>query len=381
MRTEMKPPPDPAAARGLLGPGWRQYEARRLPDRVPARVAMRQDPAVLAFRNYLTLISSSEDGAAVAQAAFPQIAAAVELNSNPALIEKLKCIVLAEIPPAEMAERLLLTIAVVETWELLFFDVRPSLKARDWVWMHVIEPPFQAGDVTAAARLHLAFSGGPVVGRCLWDADCRLPLDDAERFLGMKVRMDLKLREAYEVPVLDSKHALEIMSLANDVRRIELDEKKLAQKALETGRQYELDVRRLDLFERRMKQAAAERRNRPPRRQTKQKATSNVSPLQRQAVADMAQLKKGLARLALEQRIANSPLSKLTWAESTARHAMPVSPAVPRAEDAVLAPANPQKTGFTAGKSAHGGFFGEAAALEAAGAIGARSAEMSLVEV
>ena len=288
---------------------------------------------------------------------------------------------LANLPRAEIAERLVLTVAVVETWELLFFDVRPALNAGDWVWVHVIEPLFQAGDVTAAARLQLAFSGGPVVGRCLWDADCRLPLDDAERFLGMKVRMDLKLREAYEVPVLDSKHALEIMSLANDMRRIDLDEKKLAQKALEASRQYELDVRRLKLSEKRMKQAAADRRNRPQRRQTKQKATSQVSPLQRQAVADMAQLKKGLARLALENRIANSPLSRLTWAESTARHAMSASPAVPRAEDAVLAPANFGKIEFTAGESARGDFFGEVADLETTGATDPRTAELSLVEV
>ena len=83
MRTETPPP----GLIALLGPGWREHTARKLPEHVSARIAQGQDPTVLKFRNYLTLIFSSEDGAAVAQAAFPQIAAAAELNSNPTLIE------------------------------------------------------------------------------------------------------------------------------------------------------------------------------------------------------------------------------------------------------------------------------------------------------
>jgi len=64
---------------------------------------------------------------------------------------------------ADMAAQLGLDEATVVAAERLFFDVRPALAARGWVACAVIRPEEKAGRTDLAARLRMAYFGGPLV--------------------------------------------------------------------------------------------------------------------------------------------------------------------------------------------------------------------------
>ena len=60
--------------------------------------------------------------------------------------------------------------------EKLFFDVRPALNASDWIMIHVISPEIEVGSPDFAAKLKVAYFGGPNVARAVLEAGTQLPV-------------------------------------------------------------------------------------------------------------------------------------------------------------------------------------------------------------
>lgn len=87
---------------------------------------------------------------------------------------------------------------VLETTELLFFDVRDKRAATSWMTCHVFMPAVKGGDMELAAKMKVAFFGGPVMANAVLDAQDNLPFDEAQRLVDKEVLLHGKLQAALE---------------------------------------------------------------------------------------------------------------------------------------------------------------------------------------
>jgi hypothetical protein len=217
--------------RSMVGPAWRSKQAERLARKDGPLPRAESDDLTRRTAEYLRVCRSGPDGESRAAEKYPDVAAAIRLWNNVAMAEQLRILVLANISIKEIAARLQIDEHIIMIAEQLFFDVRWALHASGWVVCQVIIPEIQAGAFDMAAKLRVAFFGGPVMARAILDARVRLPDNDADRLFDREVLLQLKLQEALEAPLGDGERTEFLkLVLQYDInrRRLELDRKKFA---------------------------------------------------------------------------------------------------------------------------------------------------------
>ena len=291
--------------RGHFGPAWRYELALRLPPRVPPRVAQSYDEHVRDLRMYLTL--KAEGDLARADQRFPAIAAADELNQNSDLTATIKLMVVGNLPVDEIAERTGVPAAVLEVWEGLFFDVRDLREATSWLSVHVIRKERRGGDPVLAGRLQCAACLGPVGVRAVLAAEEGLPIDEADRLFQQKLRLQVKMNEAVDMPLTSEKELVKFLNSSTwmqvELKKIELGTRKLEQKCAQARDRHELSKLRLELERERLAARTAEREGRVGHHRRRDVARAVVDPLRAPISAANP----------LAARAATSLLSQLKW--------------------------------------------------------------------
>src|SRR5690242_10924767 len=97
--------------RGVLGPSWRHHLATN--SKLQTQHA--GDPILRECHRYLSLQQEGTRGCALACQQYPNVAAAFELNAS-AKSPKIKIMVTADMPAAEIAQRLSVDVVTLEYW-------------------------------------------------------------------------------------------------------------------------------------------------------------------------------------------------------------------------------------------------------------------------
>ena len=160
---------------------------------------------------------------------YPATAAACNLFRNEQAFQTLKLSVLGNIPRVETAARLGTDQEVIEIAEALFFDIRDMREATSWMNSHVFMPEVKAGNINLAVKMKLAFYGGAVITRALFEGEENLPLDEAHRIVDQETLLYAKLQAALQME-LDAASAGEYVKnyLEYDLarRQLQLDREK-----------------------------------------------------------------------------------------------------------------------------------------------------------
>jgi hypothetical protein len=113
---------------------------------------------------------------------------------------------------------------IVRTTQDLFFDVREHLDEGLWIATAVIGAEADAGRDDSAARMRVAYYGGPYAARTLLDAKAGLPVTRAEQLASAATLLGAKLIEAANKP-LNEQQSVEVMRL---MAEMQVKEKELA---------------------------------------------------------------------------------------------------------------------------------------------------------
>ncbi len=251
--TSTAKPIDPRGChRTMLGPSWRRKLALSLcakstrssersgPTGSPRR---HDDAAVREYRDYLEY--AARQGIAAARVKFPLVAQAKDLEQDAARREAAMIMVLADIAPEEMGDRLAIPRAAIELWEALNLDVRDLRHAVAWISARVISPEQKAGRTQLAARLKLALMAGPEAARALVSCELCGPIDEAERLFQRDLKLHAKLDEATDLPLRSERETLAVLQLPIQIMRLDLAKAKLAEKCTKVRERHELKVLRL----------------------------------------------------------------------------------------------------------------------------------------
>jgi hypothetical protein len=226
--------------RSLEGTNWRWKQAECLARACGPHTFGNSDELSSRTAKYLDLCRGGDDGPSPASERFPEVATAIRLWNDPPTSEQLRILVIANCERDEIAARLQIDEQVVATIEGLFFDVRWALGGSDWIVCHVIIPEMRAGAFDLAAKLKLAFFGGPVMARAILDARVRAPFEEAGRLFDREVLLQLKLQEALEAPLGEGER-LGFLRLYFQYdlsrRRLDLEKQKFAHQCEQAERQ------------------------------------------------------------------------------------------------------------------------------------------------
>ncbi|NLX96911.1 MAG: hypothetical protein GXY83_12110 [Rhodopirellula sp.] len=104
------------------------------------------------------------------------------------------------------------------------FDVRQSLEAAGWIYTHVILP--EGDDSPLASRTKAALAGGPDVARAIVDLESHGAVTAGQKLFDRKLKLDLKLAEAVELPLATNREKMFFIKLNMDLmareQRLEL---------------------------------------------------------------------------------------------------------------------------------------------------------------
>lgn len=230
--------------RSFMGPACRFKEADRLAREGGPYAGRGVDGLTRQTAEYLDIHRNGDEGPSRSIRKYPEISAAFCAWNNGATADQLRILAIANCPQEEIAARLQINEQIVATIEKLFFDVRWALDGSDWVVCHVIIPEIRARAFDLAAKLKLAFFGGPIMARAILDARVRLPFEESKRLFDREILLHLKMQEALEAP-LEEGERIEFLKLylQYDInrRRLELDKKKFAHQCEQAGRREELE--------------------------------------------------------------------------------------------------------------------------------------------
>lgn len=315
--------------RSLFGPAWRYELAQTSRPRYAFPVAGGGDPWLTNLLSYLTL--NARGAISAAQEKFPAIADAITLQSNADLTAKLKLMVLADMNLEVMHQLLDVPVATLQAWEAIFFDIRDLREATGWLAACVVERERKTGNTALAARMKLAISGGAVAVCAMLQNDVEIPLDEADRLFQRKLKLDLKLTEVLDLPIDSEQARLRFVEIYTEMhaetKRLELAGRKLDERCLHAREKYELAKLQAELaLEREQRRTAQWRHAAEERQQRQAKRDRRQSQVQ-----DLCKHQEHAERMALDARIAASPLAQLTWGPVAA-----TSPCIPAAESSPL---------------------------------------------
>jgi len=210
----------------LGGPAFRWKRAQEcaaLPQ--PKRLTHLDEPTRQAAA-YLRMCD--RHGPERANSKYPLVAAACAVCQNDKMFEAFRVSLLGGLPSAELALRLDLSLEIIEVAEALFFDLGDQPQAA-WISHHVVIPEVSTGSAEVAAKLKVAYHGGPLMARALLDAQDNLPLNDAQTLVDQELLLYAKLQAALEFE-LDAHSASEYIKHHLDYdlarRNIELEREK-----------------------------------------------------------------------------------------------------------------------------------------------------------
>ncbi|MCY2994864.1 MAG: hypothetical protein NTY19_44435 [Planctomycetota bacterium] len=304
---------DNRAERGVRGPRHRLCLAGELPYSPRDPRLRRYDEKVRAAHHFSTLVAEGSDGAKRARALYPLVAAAFALNEDAATVARLKICVLADLDEEETVCRTGVDIAVLRTWEALFFDARKCREAIGWVASHIIHPEVAAGNLDLAAKLKLVAALGQLGAVAILDADSRVSVSAGEQLFQKKLALHLKYDRAMTMTEGPKDHFRFIRlysQLKMQEHRLKVQETKVAEKCNAALRKHELAQFRLEIERERQQVQAA----REARKIEELSLVENGARFMREHIAaqedalDLAELKEA------EARAASSPLARLRWA-------------------------------------------------------------------
>lgn len=305
--------------RGTMGAAWRSELARLLPPHVGPSRGQPCDPMVVGLQNYHTLQQQGAQGLAQARVKFPLIAAAEALNSEDGKTDQIKLMVLADMPRDEIGQRMGVEAAAIEMWEQLYFDVRDLRHAAGWLAVHVIEKARKQCRPDLASRMKLAICAGPVAVRALLDAESGMPFDEADRLFQRHVKLHVKFDYAVNMPLESEKAKLAFLKLYSHLqiqeKRITLAREKLTQRCAQLRHRCSTDKSRMAFA---AKQEEAQLEENQERRENALQRKKERQRKQAEAM-ELAAHRAHAERLAMQARIAASPLSQLTWNKPPAR--------------------------------------------------------------
>lgn len=214
-----------------LGPAWRWRSARSYVDSGQVRMSVEFDVATRNAGDFLRRKSHSEADSVKADKKYPLLAAAEAAWRRPDLRAPIQMLVLAGLAASEICECLKLEAEVLEVIESLHFDVRPLLSSPQWIVAHVIVPEAEAGRDDLAARLRVAYFGGPSAAKTLVEAKFRLPTEPARQLADASMLLYAKFVQAIEMP-LTPEQSVEFLRLTTEnyreEQRLRLERDKLA---------------------------------------------------------------------------------------------------------------------------------------------------------
>lgn len=241
----------PKAHRGTLGPAWRKKLADQASqDGHHRHPAARADRCLRDLCKFQELIGEDGVGLPHAQARFPLIVQALEVQDRPATVDALKIMIVGDLTHQEIAERLGLDRAVIETWEAIHFDVRDLRDATTWLAIHVIEPARAEGNFQLASHLRLALGGGPAAVRAIFSCQATLPLEEADRLYQRQIKLALKFEQALEIPLTTEENNLKFLKMylhhQHETERLNIASRKLEQRCDAQRDRHELAKLRLE---------------------------------------------------------------------------------------------------------------------------------------
>jgi hypothetical protein len=315
--------------RSVRGPAWRSQAAQELSPPLARSMIRIWDRLTIKLVRFYALNATGPAGSARAAKKYPQIAAALMLDGDSDKTKISKLMILADLPPEEIAQKLGVEAAVVDVWEQLFFDVRDLRAATSWLSAYVLEAECKAGNSALAARMKLALGVGRDGVNAILALDEGAPVDEAERLFQRRLALDLKFDEAISMAMDSDQNRMKFAKLYVDLRlsekRLVLAEKKLAARCAAARDRFELSKMRMEAAQEQAVVKDAARR--PPaerRRRTRAEREAKRAPLEEVQQA---------ARLAEEQatatRIAESPLTQLAWGPAKRPPELPPAPLPP----------------------------------------------------
>ena len=160
----------------------------------------------------------------LADSKYPTIAAACRLTENKASFRTLRLSILGSLPRSEVAARLGVDQHITDAAEALFFDISGLSQASGWMNCHVFIPESRFGSKELAAKIKLAYYGGPVVTRALLDGQDKLPMEEAQQIIDQELQLHAKLQAALEFD-LDANAAQQFLEvfLNYDLERKKLE--------------------------------------------------------------------------------------------------------------------------------------------------------------
>jgi hypothetical protein len=219
------------------GPSYRWNLALQRVDSQRRSWAQHLDEPTQQATAYLRMVD--QVGRERANREYPMIAAACTLFQNDQAFQTFKLSLLGNLSRVEIAVRLDVEQEVIEIAEALVFDIKDMRRTAGWMSCHVFIPEVKAGDIDLAAKMRLAYHGGPVMARALLDADENLPLDEAQQIVDQEMLLHSKLQAALEIE-LDANSALEYVKNFMDYdlarRKVQLEREKF-QHACELARE------------------------------------------------------------------------------------------------------------------------------------------------
>jgi len=226
-----------------LGADWRWRSAIDFVASGKARMPVEFDAATREAGDFLRRKSQGEQHAADARRKYPFIAMAEAAWSQSELRAALQTLVLGNVPPADICTLLQLEQSVLEVIENLHFDVRPLLTATQWIVTRVISSEADAGRDDVAARLRMAYFGGPYAAKALIEAKLRLPTEPAQRLFDASTLLHAKFVQAIEMP-LTPETSIEFIRLnakiLRDEQHLQLEREKLTFRMQRWVQRYEL---------------------------------------------------------------------------------------------------------------------------------------------
>lgn len=298
--------------RNWLGADWRMQSAEAIASRAKRRRGRQEEPLVLELAEYSALKKQGPRGAAVIESRFARFWQAEQLHGDAAKTRNLMLMTLADIPHPEMARRSGLDVGLLQTWEALFFDARGQRESISWLSRQIIGKTLARGDSELAGQMRLAIALGRVGVELILDVGQNVPLDDADRLLQRRLKVQLAFERLADMPLVSD---AQVLSLANLRTRLMLSEKRI-----ELARE-NLEARCANQIRRHQREM--ERLKHLGLRQTA--ATKESESVFSDAAAPSP---SGTSHLSMLSTAAPSPLAMLRWSSgpSTTSREPPIDP-------------------------------------------------------
>ena len=217
--------------RCLRGADWRWQMAAEAAQSDNPLASRKLEHVAARVVEYLRLARRGEAGVRQAAKRFPDIAAAEQLRDQPQEWECLKLLVISNCDTAEIAQRLQIDQVVVVAAEAIFFDARPMLDSWDLIHVHVLAAETALGNHESAARMRLAYFGGPFAARALIEGREDLPTQHADRLHASSLLLHAKFAQAIEMRLSEAQ-LIDYLKLWKDIyieeQQLQLERQKLS---------------------------------------------------------------------------------------------------------------------------------------------------------